>query len=136
MADLFRMNLDFDPDARAIFDKILTEYFDSTIITQLDDVKKEKKPVSTKINWVGGQGLRFGDLTVGEHFVVDTDQSKGAVYRKVIVEHTVMNKVYQGTSFGQMEVATAKVFPPTQSQVKVVEVEISVKACKPNLAGY
>lgn len=139
MADLFRMNLDFNQDARAIFDKILTEYFDSATITQLDDVKDEKKPVSTKINWTGGKDkyrLYFDDLALGEHFVVDTDLSKGAIYRKVIVEHTVVNNVYQGTSYGQMEVATAKVFRPTSSMVKAVEVEITVRAVKPNLPGY
>ena len=107
--------------------------------------------MSTKIIWensVQEKSLTFGDLKVGESFSIDSIASKGAVYRKVdltdflhvwnagtpsykrIVPSTVQE------NHAMEEVATGKVFHPTTSKVRRVEIEIKISARKPNISGY
>ncbi len=141
MTDWLRNNLDYDPVFLKKWENLFIQALDKRKdIVSVDfgkEQKKEEKELSTKITLENKVGKVFNDLAVGEHFVIDTEHSKGAVYRKVEVEHAVLTNSYGGTNkLAMMEVATAKTFLPTQSYVKVVDVEIKVKAVKPSLPGY
>lgn len=107
--------------------------------------------MSTKIIWensVQEKSLTFGDLKVGESFSIDSIASKGAVYRKVdLTEFLHALPLGRGTvraytpstvqeNHAMEEVATGKVFHPTTSKVKRVEIEIKISARKPNISGY
>lgn len=72
--------------------------------------------------------LYFHDLAVNDNFVVDSLRAQGAVYRKVSLKNN-----YGGNKTYQMEEATGKLFEPTTSQVKKVNVKVSIEANDPGI---
>ncbi len=110
---------------------------------ETEDKKKRKSLMSTKINWKPGKPVAryFTDIAVGDAFTIDTSNSKGAVYIKVDILEVlqfIRNNTYGASNFvagnsryAMQEVETSKVFAPTVSPIKAVEVEINVGQAKP-----
>ena len=89
--------------------------------------------MSTSINWKSSnKQLYFKDLNLGDHFKIDTPHSKGAVYRKVLL-NTHFTKNIMSYQHAQLEVSEAEVFPPTESPVVLVEVEMTIMSPKPSI---
>lgn len=110
---------------------------------EIEEKKKRKSLMSTKINWKAGKPAAryFADIAVNDAFTIDTVNSKGAVYIKVdlieVLQH-IRNNSYGASNFtpgnsryAMQEVETGKVFAPTASPIKAVEVEINVGQAKP-----
>lgn len=112
---------------------------------EAEEKKKRKSLMSTKINWKDSKPAprTFASIEVGDAFTIDTVHSKGAVYIKVdLIEvlTSIRNNTYgaanfnvAGNRYAMQEVATGKVFAPTPSPIKPVEVEISVNQAKPSI---
>jgi hypothetical protein len=83
------------------------------------------------------RALTFEDLNVGESFKIDTPASRGAVYVKVDLGARLddLDGYYDcdKDKYGQLEVATGKVFTPTKSPVKRVDVSVTINEVKPAL---
>lgn len=73
--------------------------------------------------------LYFHDLSTNDSFVIDTRQSRGAVYRKVAMS----SRGLQNLSELMLEEATGLLFPPTSSPVKPVDVEVAVNTARPSI---
>ena len=108
-----------------------------------------------EVLWRVKDSLKFNDLAVGKTFRIVT--GRGAVYRKVTFSkraiksslnnlkatlegigvklESILNPSEQGYSLME-EIATGKLFPPTQSDVEEVAVKIMIESPKPALAGY
>lgn len=69
--------------------------------------------------------IYFDDLDLNDSFRVDSRRSRGAVYRKVLLN--------ESDEFQMLEEATGKVFLPTQSPVSKVKVTVTIDAVKPNI---
>lgn len=92
--------------------------------------KKEEKKMATNVKWVGEKtkpGIRFGDLSVGEYFQIESSLSKGAVYQKVLIDSSITGS----QNYAQLEVATGKIFASTNSNVRKVEAETTIYTSKP-----
>lgn len=110
---------------------------------EIAEKKKRKSLMSTKIKWNDSKPVarKFADIEVGDAFTIDTVNSKGAVYIKVdLIEAltSIRNTSYGLSNFtpstaryAMQEVATGKVFAPTPSPIKAVDVEIAVNQTKP-----
>lgn len=93
--------------------------------TRVNEYKKEKVKMTTVINWGKTiQNIYFDNLAVGKCFQIDSDAFSGAVYMKVEFGKGV---------FYQLELATAKLYDPTISPVKEVNVSINIDCVKPEL---
>lgn len=80
------------------------------------------------VNFHGSVQLKqffFNDLDLNESFRVRSARSRGAVYRKVLLN--------EDDSFKMLEEATGKVFEPTSSPVEVVKVTVTIDAVKPSI---
>jgi RecJ-like exonuclease len=96
-----------------------------------------------KVSWqdegvIPVKPLYFDDLSVGESFRIDTVNSKGAVYRKVdltaYLKDEDIDEVYGVDNTCAMEeIATGKVFTPTKSPIKRVDVDVTIRQAKPDL---
>lgn len=89
--------------------------------------------MGTKFVWqsdVAKQVLYFKDLKVNDHYVIDTANSHGAVYRKV---RDTRQRSYGQDEYLQLEAFTGELFKPTASPVRLVEAEIAFKAKKPTI---
>lgn len=69
--------------------------------------------------------LLFEDLDLNDSFVIDSPASHGAVYRKVRKSRT--------SDYYMMEEATGKLFDPTVSNVKKVNVAVQIDTNKPSI---
>lgn len=133
--------------SRPIFDGRLfpPQVLMESAIKEAEEKKKRKSLMSTKIKWNDSKPVarKFNDIEVGDSFTIDTVNSKGAVYIKVDlleVLTSIRNTSYGLSNFtpstsryAMQEVATGKVFSPTSSPIKPVEVEISVNQVKPSI---
>lgn len=97
--------------------------------------KKNLKPILTetnvKINWkhkLLPQVQYYSDLSLNEAFRLTTGQ---AIYIKVLVSPKVAGN--RNEEYGMLEIATGKVFPPSNSPVELVNVEVNVDSVKPPL---
>lgn len=88
-----------------------------------------------KINWKSNKKtLDFTDLKVNESFRIVSPYSKGAVYTKVDIGAFGLDSIKKTYGiFGQLEIMTGKVFPPTTSEVELVEVNAVIEQDMPNL---
>lgn len=119
------------------YDKAFGQSVDMSVVNDSSYTTKEHK-MSTSINWKSSnKQLSFKDLQLGDHFKIDTPHSKGAVYRKVLLnthftQNTTMSPVKNKEQYAQLEVSEAEVFPPTESPVVLVEVEMTIMSPKPS----
>ena len=132
-----------DEKLRNIIEKAFGQSVDMSVVNNSLYVTKEQK-MSTTINWkLSNKQLYFKDLALGDHFKIDTPNSKGAVYRKVLLNNNynkdaytispVHNKIEYTRAYAQLEVSEAEVFPPTESPVVLVDVEMTVMSPKPSI---
>lgn len=114
------------------YDKAFGQSVDMSVVNDSSYTTKEQK-MSTTINWKSSnKQLSFKDLNLGDHFKIDTPHSKGAVYRKVLL-NTHFTKNIMSYQYAQLELSEAEVFPPTESPVVLVEVEMTVMSPKPSI---
>lgn len=88
-----------------------------------------------KVSWKDSRAtskLTYSDLDVGDSFVIDTPGSQGAVYTKCVHRVHSYGGVAGKDKYFQMEIATGKLFSPTNSAVKRVNVEVEIDVNKPS----
>lgn len=88
-----------------------------------------------KVSWKDSRvtsKLTYSDLDVGDSFVIDTPSSKGAVYTKCVYRVHSFENLDGKNQYYQMEIATGKLFSPTNSAVKRVNVEVEIDVNKPS----
>lgn len=74
------------------------------------------------------KAVYFEDLQKNENFRLVSPAAKGAVYRKILLTKACGGK----QEWMMMEEVTGDTFPPSQSPVERVEVEVTVKADQPS----
>jgi len=122
---------DFDCDDDGIYNLREKEFLQKCI-----DKKKEEDAMTVKINWDKTPAVRdlyYSDIPYNSSFMVNTDASKGAVYRKVRIKRDVFGYNTVGDIDAQMEEATGSLFKPTTSPIKRVDVTVNIAATKPSI---
>lgn len=93
-----------------------------------------------KVNWNAATKptkLKFVDIQPNQAF--KNKAGRGAVYVKVVPAGGVDAATSDGDDLenGLMyELATGKLFPPTEAELELVDVELNVAQAKPVLRGY
>lgn len=85
-----------------------------------------------KISWKNTKvttELTYSDLQVGESFYINS--GKGAVYTKVVYRDRSYTS--KKDEYFQLEIATGKLFKPTNSGVRRVNVEVQIDVNKPSI---
>jgi hypothetical protein len=89
--------------------------------------------ITLKINWKAStpknKDLYFNDLKVGESFINVSGYGQGAVYRKVVREPTCPGV----NEYFMLEIETSKLWNPTKSAVRVVDVEVNIPLERPSI---
>ena len=116
-------------DSYEIYGANWTDYFLNFLETneKLQRIKENRM----QIKWADSrpqQGLHVADLQVNEAFRLVTGE---AVYIKVDLSH-LRNGDY-GLDYCMLEVASGKVFKPSQSGVERIKVEMTVGVPKPKI---
>lgn len=81
-----------------------------------------------QIKWKLTKNVYFTDLELLDTFKIVG--GRGAIYMKVSINKQITN---EELIYGQLELATGKVFKPTSSPLVLVDVEMNVETPKPSI---